>query len=249
MKDVFLKIFSSPIMHSVIVPIVIVFLGWIKNKHDVKEKNKELGYWMIKCRRLHTFVDDAMVVYKLLAINLIIIQIPIFIIRLWKGGWLCYVVIGIIYFSVSALCVFIVSKCYKIKVEFLTNGKSKKALLIFLYVIYGIPFFLQIFPENMLIMEAVFFAFLITWVSMLFRCCDVVYILDNKYADIYVKGSEKAQFAEAGSIKKQGEWIIVNRFVNAYDEEIRIRENDIVRIDYYGGPMISVEKRRLFRGC
>lgn len=77
--------------------------------------------------------------------------------------------------------------------------------------------------------------------------CDVVFILDNRYADIYVKGSERARFAEAGSIKKLGEWIIVNRYANGYDEEIRIKESDIVRIDYYGRQMLMVEKRKLFQ--
>lgn len=38
-----------------------------------------------------------------------------------------------------------------------------------------------------------------------------------------------------------------NRYVNGYDEEIRIKESDIVRIDYYGGPMIMVERRKLFK--
>ena len=71
--------------------------------------------------------------------------------------------------------------------------------------------------------------------------------MDNRYADIYVKGSEKAAVAEAGSIKKQGEWIIVKRYVNGYEEELRIRESDIVRIDYYGDPLIWPDKHRLFK--
>lgn len=97
------------------------------------------------------------------------------------------------------------------------------------------------------IVEIIFGILLFVWVICLFNYCDIAFILDNRYADIYVKGSERAQFAEAGSIKKHGEWIIVNRYVNGYDEEIRIKESDIVRIDYYGGPMIMVERRKLFK--
>ncbi len=59
MKEFLLKIFSSEIMYYVVVPIVVVFLGWIKSGRDIKEKNKELGYWMMKCRKLVTFPDIA----------------------------------------------------------------------------------------------------------------------------------------------------------------------------------------------
>ena len=45
------KILKSEIMYYVIVPFVIVFLGWIKNGYDLKVKNKELGYWMKKYKK------------------------------------------------------------------------------------------------------------------------------------------------------------------------------------------------------
>ena len=67
-------------------------------------------------------------------------------------------------------------------------------------------------------------------------------ILDNRYADIYIKDNEKAEQAAAGTIKKQGDWIIVRRYIHEYEEEIRIKEEDIVRIDYYGEPIIFIRK-------
>ena len=42
---------------------------------------------------------------------------------------------------------------------------------------------------------------------------------------------------------KHGDWIIVNRYINGLNEEIRIKEGDIVRIDYYGDPRIIVDKK------
>lgn len=57
MKESLLKIFDSEIMYYVVIPIVIVLLGWVKNERDLKEKNKELGYWMLKCRKIPTFPD------------------------------------------------------------------------------------------------------------------------------------------------------------------------------------------------
>ncbi len=158
-----------------------------------------------------------------------------------------HIVSGILYFLINGLVIFLNCRSVKGKVEFWKSGKCKVALTITLYLIYGIPFFLELYGKYAVIAEIMFGVLLFVWAVCLFRYCDVAFILDNRYADIYVKGSESAQFAEAGSIKKQGEWIIVNRYVNGYDEEIRIRESNIVRIDYYGGPMIWLEKRKLFK--
>lgn len=247
MKEFLLKIFNSEIMYYVVVPIVVVFLGWIKSERDLKEKNKELGYWMMKCRKLPTFPNIAFRIYKMMAINLVIMHIVRIILHLWKGMLFSHIVSGILYFSINALITLLNCMSVKGKVEFWKSGKCKIVLTIALYSIYGIPFFLELYGKYTAIVEIVFGLLLFVWAVCLFRYCDIAFILDNRYADIYVKGSESAQFAEAGSIKKQGEWIIVNRYVNGYDEEIRIRESDIVRIDYYGGPMISVEKRKLFQ--
>lgn len=38
MKEFLLKILNSEIMYYVIIPIVVVILGWIKSGHDLKEK-------------------------------------------------------------------------------------------------------------------------------------------------------------------------------------------------------------------
>lgn len=247
MKEFLLKIFTSEIMYYVVVPIVVVLLGWIKSERDIKEKNKELGYWMMKCRKSFTFPDIALKIYKMMAINLMVMYIVRVMLYLWKGMIFSYIVSGILYFGINGLLTFLNCRSVKSKIEFWENGKAKGILVITLYFIYGIPFFFKLYGKYVAVVEIVFCVLLSAWVVFLFRFCDVVFILDNRYADIYVKGSESAQFAEAGSIKKYGEWIIVNRYVNGYDEEIRIKESDIVRIDYYGGPMIMVERRKLFQ--
>lgn len=247
MKDFLLKIFNSEIMYYVVVPIVVVFLGWIKNEHDIKEKNKELGYWMMKCKKLPTFPDIAFKIYKMLAFNLLVMYLVRIIFYVWQGILFSYILSGLLYFGVNCLIIFLNCRSAKGKVEFWTGCKCKVALVFALYLIYGLPFFLGLYGKYTTIVEIMFGILLFVWTVCLFRYCDMAFILDNRYADIYVKGSEKAQFAEAGSIRKQGEWILVNRYVNGYDEEIRIRESDIVRIDYYGGPMVVVEKRRLFQ--
>ena len=246
MEEFLLKIINSDIMYYVIVPFVLMLLGWIKSAHDIKAKNKELGYWMMKCRRLPTFADIAMKTYRKLAINMVVAQIIRIIVQLWKGMLCAYIVSGIFYFFIGALFIILIWKEDKTKIEFMTNGKYKKALLVVLYLIYVIPFFLDLYGKYTAIADLAFAISLIAWMYYLYKYSDIVLVWDNVYADIYVNGSEKAEFAEVGSIKKKGEWIIVNRYINGYDEEIRIKESDIVRIDYHGGPMIALVQRRLF---
>lgn len=151
-----------------------------------------------------------------------------------------------LFITINAIITFRNCKSYNSKIEFWQDGKLKRKLAITLYLIYAISLLADISEKYSWIVEGIFIILLMVWIICLLNYCDVAFILDNRYADIYVKGSERAQFAEAGSIRKHGEWIIVNRYVNGYDEEIRIKESDIVRIDYYGEPMITVEKRNLF---
>lgn len=247
MKELLLRIFNSQTMYYVVVPLVIVFMEWVKNEYDAKIKNKNLGYWMVKFRKLNTFPDIAMKIYRKFALNLAFTYIVRVAICRWKGILFSYVVSGVLYFSIGILIVFLICRNAKVKVEFWTCGKCKGLLLLFLYLIYVVPFFIELYGKYILIIEVMFIVVLFIWMCCLYRYCDIAYILDNRYADIYIRGSEMAEFAEAGSIKKQGEWIIVNRYMKGYDEEIRIRESDIVRIDYYGGPMILLEKWRLIK--
>lgn len=247
MKEFLLKILNSEIMYYVIIPIVVVILGWIKSGHDLKEKNKELGYWMMKCRKSPTFLDLALKNYIMMTANLIVMSAVRFVLVFWKGTTFSYVISGSLYMGLNGLFAFRNCRSDKGKIELWKDGRRKKVLIITLCMIFGIPFFSELYGKYILAIEIIFAILLLTWAICLYNYCDVAFILDNRYADIYVKGSERAQFAEAGSIKKHGEWIIVNRYVNGYDEEIRIKESDIVRIDYYGGPLIMVEKRKLFQ--
>lgn len=245
MKEMFFRIFSSGIMYYVVVPIMLFLLGWIKSKIDLKEKNKELGYWMLKCRRLPTFPDFALKNYIMILVNLIVMLLIRLVIGSKIEKILSYFICGILYFALNVLIIFKNSRSIDVKMEFWKNGKEKKVLTIILYIIYAIPFFLELYGRYTVIIEMVFIISLFVWALWIFNYYDVIYILDNKYANIYVKGSEQVQVAEAGTIKKRGEWIYVNRYVNEYKEELRIKESDIVRIDYYGEPLVMVKSPKL----
>lgn len=238
------KILKSEIMYYVIVPLAIVVLNWIKNWLDVKGKNKELGYWMKKCKRVTTFVDIAMKMYKRLAVIFFVIIFIIFFVFSTTGELLRCIMSGILYFIFGGAVVFQTWRETHTRVEFMTNGKCKKILILALYFIFGFALFGKMFGN---ILEIAFLTVLFIWACFLLKYSDVVFVIEKPYADIYVKGSEKAEHAEAGNIIKQGEWIIVSRYINGIEEEIRIRESDIARIDYYGKPMIFMGKRKLFK--
>ena len=242
-----LKIIGNEITYYVVVPFIVLILNWIKNGYDIRERNKELGYWKMKFRKLQTFPDIAMKIYKWLAVNLAVMQGARILLLFWKSELYSYAASGVTYLILNTLIIFTICKDAKTKIEFLSNGKYKKILIGVLYIIYGVVFFENLFAEFKLISEIVLGMVLVMWVFLLFKFSDVAFILDNGYADIYVKDSEVTECVAAGTITKQGEWIIVNRYANEYDEEIRIKESDIVRIDYYGEPIILFKKRRLFK--
>lgn len=247
-KELLIKILNSNIMFYVVIPVITVILQWVKNAYDIKAKNKELGYWVKKYRKLETFIIVIMRLYKRLAfISLLAILIRI-ILGLYIDKYSSYTLIGVIY---GVICIIIISKEWKkpmLQAEFLSNGKAKKLLIIGLCLIYAVCFLVaDIDNEYNWLYEIIFIVALIIWMFYLYKYSDVAFILDKSYADIYVKGSEKAEYAAAGTIKKKGEWIIVRRYINGYEEELRIKESDIVRIDYYGDPIVIVHKMHFFK--
>lgn len=241
------KIFKNDIMYYVIVPLAVSLLEWIKNGHDIRMKNKELGFWMKKYKIVTTFIDAVMKMYKRLTIIFVLSFIINKCISIWFGTFISHIVVNILYFSIGSIFVFMTWKESTIKAEFLTNGKQKKILILALYFIFGFICLIDVLEKYTFVWEGVFFIMLIVWLIFLVKYSDKAFVLEKPYADIYVKGSEMAEFTEARSITKQGEWIIARRYLHGFEEEIRIKESDIVRIDYYGEPLILVQKSKIFK--
>lgn len=248
-KD-FIKIFNSLIqilnnnvVYYIIVPIGIVVLGWIKNEHDIKKKNKELGYWVKEYKVLHNFQDMVVSLYKKLGIcGGVTVSIRI-ILEIYTNKLTSYIFAGGVYILVSAI---IINKQWRktdMRIEFLTEGRAKKILICVLNVIfiYGFGAF-NLNKKYNNVMELIFSGMLVIWFYFIYKYNDITYVLDNRFADIYIKGNEKVETVEAGTIEKQGDWIRVRRYTNKYEEEIRIKEEEIVRIDYYGEPIIINKK-------
>lgn len=94
------------------------------------------------------------------------------------------------------------------------NRKPKYILLYLLFVIVEISFY-------------IIFSYLVYLRS---KYSDTVFILDNRFA---------------GDIIKRGKWLYIYSIDKHYDgkiKQLRIKESNVIRIDYYGEPIIIVEK-------
>ena len=126
----------------------------------------------------------------------------------------------------------------KAKIELL---KNKQVLMGMIWFIFSIAFFIALVPKYQYVVESIYCVSLIGWCVFLFKYADMVFILEKSYADIYINGAETVERIHAGNMRKKGGWIYVDKCVEDYEEEIRIKESEIIRIDYYGEPIIYVK--------
>lgn len=200
MQEIIQKILKNEIMYYVVVPIILPIIGWIKSWYDIRIKNRKMGYWKLKYRRVTSFYDIAIKTYLYMLINLIVMAV------------------------IRLLCTFWI---------------EERFILGFIFSIGFVEMYLKKYQFTI---SAIYFLALIIWACFLAKYTDMVYILDKSRADIYVNGSEAVKCIYAGSMRKNGNWIYVVRYVGEYYEEIRIKESEIVRIDYYGEPDIIIQK-------
>lgn len=247
MQEIIQKILKNEIMYYVVVPIILPIIGWIKSWYDIRIKNRKMGYWKLKYRRATSFYDIAIKTYLYMLINLIVMAVIRLLCTFWIEERLTYI-IGVLTCSIVNLVIVI---CFvknpKTKIEFYTDGRKKQLLLFILGFIFSIGFVEMYLKKYQFTISAIYFLALIIWACFLAKYTDMVYILDKSCADIYVNGSEAVKCIYAGSMKKNGNWIYVVRYVGEYYEEIRIKESEIVRIDYYGEPDIIIQKLSLKR--
>ncbi len=246
MQEILQKTLENETMYYVIVPITLLILGWIKNWYDIKSKNKKMGYWKIQYRRGNSFYDIARKAYIYMMINLFIMQLLIVIISLWHKNGRLHIALGLIGIVINIIVTVVTLKHPKTKIELYTDGLNKQFLLMFLCIIFSTVFFVPLINYKNIALFVWGIA-LAGWVFLLFKYVDMIYILDKSCADIYVNGAESVKCIHAGSMRKNGGWIYVERYIGDYLEEIRIKESEIVRIDYYGEPLVTVQRLKIFR--
>ena len=238
MLETLKKVFTNEVMYYVIVPILLLLFGWIKDWYDIKIQNKKIGYWEIKIKKISLFSDIAMRAYKYLALNFFSMQFVRMICDYCFGEGCIYFLVGTIYLSINIVIIIYIVHQPITKMELWTDKKIKWWLLLMLWAINTTTFYIGMVPKYKIVMLYIYSFMLIIWTVILNKCTDRAFILDKPYADIFITGAETVKNVHAGSIKKQGDWIYVNKYNKDNIEEIRIKESKIVRIDYYGNPII-----------
>ncbi len=206
------EMLKNGIIQNVILSLIAGCFNWLKSRCGLKKKNKDLGYWAIKYKELPSFNGIAMEVYIMLAIILFCSMVIDRSVALWGKNNFSIVIAILFYVFAGAVCIILTIGNKKTKIECLTNGKEKKLLLFLLYTIFGITLCLNKYIVFQFLVSIFVIVNVSVWIYYIFKYSHRVMVLDNRYANIYIRNSEMAEFAEAGSIKQQGEWIIVNRY-------------------------------------
>ena len=81
------------------------------------------------------------------------------------------------------------------------------------------------------------------WCSLIYLRADKVITYDVTYANIYICGEEPIKYVMVDDIEKHGSWISIVKYGKYGYQEIKIKESQIERIDYFGDPLLVVENR------
>lgn len=245
-KDILLLVLDNNITFYVVVPMLILISPWIKNAYDTSLKNKEIGRWIKTYTKMKNFIDISMKVYKRLGtIFLIALALQLFI-DYYINTIIAYATSGMFYIVVVVLWSLNLKRNKLLRIELLTNKEHKMRVLIFLNIIFIVTYILATIDDTYYFSQIVFFILLLAWAIYLLKEYEIVYRLDNKYVDIFVQGNRCLKGIETSSIKKQGVWIYATRCRDGKEENICIKENEIIGANYYGEPSYIIRKVRLF---
>ena len=235
------------ILKGLVFPIIVCIVQQWISKKNIKEKYKGMSYWKMETRREFSFVDIELAAYKYFSIICIIVYGLKGILNIFGVNKISLIGWEILYCSIAALFVLYVRKNVKFRKEMLVDKKKKWELIILIFVIQSVPILSEV-SNGVYIFNILFWGMLLLgWAYCVLEYCDVVRVIEYQYADIYLSENEIIRGIETENIKKKGKWILVKQGVGETRREIRILETQIVRIDYYGEPIIDIEKRKLFK--
>jgi|GEM_PF-2074520 hypothetical protein len=241
-----LYILDNNLMYYVIVPLGTLVLGWLKSAYDIRKKNIEMGAGVKKYKRVKDFTDVAMRMYIRLAIICMLLIIMREIAYIFFNKKRVYITSIIIYVAMNILLLIWNHNKVLTRLEFLTDKKWKRMLIGSLCLVYFYAFLVvDIRAKTELVHTLIFAIILATWSVCLNKKCGVsFFIIDYGLADLHLKSGEKIEAALTETIQKRGKWITLKRYISDHEEEICVREDDVVRIEYYGEPAIGVKGRQ-----
>lgn len=245
MQETIHLIFKDEIMYYIIIPLIIPLFEWIKNWCDIKSKNRKMESWKIKYKRGDSFYNIATKTYQYMMVNLFVIQFIRFISSFQTGNNYSYMVFGFICIGTNIIILVYITKQPQTKIELLADKPIKLTLFGILFIIFSVFSLIRFFTQYQHIMTICCFVMLIIWSMILHKCTDMVFILDKSWADIYLNSTEIIKHIYTGSMEKKGNWIYVAKYVDEdCFERLHIKESEIMRIDYYGGPIIMIQNHR-----
>lgn len=223
---------------SVITKIVEFLLAYIlcqyKNKYSIRERKKEMNSWIKRGRRRKTFIDFLLREYISLFVLVILIQ-SVNIYSIYKTGQIISTEKTIdIYFVLGGIIILIIYILNRNSVELMQFRQKKIWMMLILYFVFCFGVITEL-NQLMIKLENLIVIFSLGgWMWFVFKYCDVVYIIDNRFADIYMQGGVIIKELETKTIHYRGGVIIAKRKVNSSYEEFRIKEGEITQIKYYG---------------
>ena len=149
------------------------------------------------------------------------------------------VVFFILSSSLYLIIFLILLKNHKVRTEFLKHKIFKKFLCLFsgFILIYIFAFTQSEFNINIIV-----YGFLLGENYIVYQYSDKIYIYEEKYATVYTNNGDIIKMIFVETMEKHDKWI----YCWGYDDEkgmldIRIKEELIERIDYFGGKLILVK--------
>lgn len=228
------KILNSNVTYYIIVPFFLLFLEWIKNWYDINRKGIKyaLGKHKNICPFFSLYRNFSMGIYLIFCGLMFIYElIEIFEIKIshLEIYFLCTMnILGIIY---------LIKKLHEeiYQIELL----KYKICKIISFILEELSFSLPIIYLNNQNIAYVWLTIQIVLLIMVNFFSDHILIYRNRYVAIVIEGGEILKDIQIDKLYVRKRWLIIKEDTNKIIREHRIREEDVVRIDYYGEKYIK----------
>lgn len=237
-KTVIEEILNSNITYYIVVPFFILFLGWIHNWHDKKSQGVTImkGKIRRKCpffkvytdfvRKINAYMVCVLIAYCfLLSLEVLHITVPMWIKILYFSMVCGFGVIDLIFEIKTVRC----------RIELLKHKVGKIIVLVLTEVIYFMPIFmLNHADDKATLVWGITLCALVLLVPVF---SDHILIYSNKYVSVTLNDGTEIKDIQIDKIKVKRKWMVINKIG---ENEIRIRESSVIRINYYGEEYIKV---------
>lgn len=236
MKEIIYRCLNSNITFYIVVPLLILALGWIK---DWRVKKVQQGITTFerpreKCPFYELYIFFA---YKLLGLFLVGL---IFLITIEACGIktdIQYRIIAFLIMSAPGLIYLKETlKKEKYRLEMLKNGKGKIGYFTFTAIVC----FVNIFIYDKRICPFILYGSMFIMGILAYVCSDHIIIYDNKYLSLMLNNGDEIKDIQIDKIKSKKNTLIVDKSKDNEKRMVQIDKLFITRINYYGEEYMKV---------